>query len=264
MTCVTAPVLPTDVLDASELEYQNRWYQRAVTDRFFETEGFRRLVSWNLAAFRRAVRPRPHMTMLSLGCGLGDYEIALARDVRHVTGVDFCAPAIAGANARAQQEGVTNVTFVAAPFREVVFPDETFDVVYALGVLHHMPDRQRRVDVLSKACRWLKPDGKVYVREPSRRGLVPRIAYRFFRERHDLHSPNEEHLDPFVVQSELTAAGFSRLEVDYTDVIGGPLPWLVRSRSRLFWSAVFGFDRAWLAVPGLRQLASQFAITGFK
>ena len=30
----------------------------------------------------------------------------------------------------------------------------------------------------------------------------------------------------------------------------------------LLWRAVFALDRAWLAVPGLRPLASQFAIAG--
>ena len=48
--------------------------------------------------------------------------------------------------------------------------------------------------------------------------------------------------------------------LDYIDVIGGPLPWLVRSESALLWRAVFAFDRAWLTVPGLRRSASQFAL----
>ena len=43
-----------------------------------------------------------------------------------------------------------------------------------------------------------------------------------------------------------------------------PLPWLVRSNSRWFWRVVFGIDRAWLSVPGLRRAASQFALVARK
>jgi hypothetical protein len=60
--------------------------------------------------------------------------------------------------------------------------------------------------------------------------------------------------------AEAEQAGFSDLRLDYIDVVGGPLPWLVRSESVLLWQAVFAFDRAWLAVPGLRRAASQFAL----
>ena len=74
--------------------------------------------------------------------------------------------------------------------------------------------------------------------------------------------PNEAALDPDAILAEWTAAGFTETRIDYTDVIGGPLPWMLPVSSSLLWNAVFAIDRAWLAVPPLRRLASQFAIAG--
>jgi len=82
----------------------------------------------------------------------------------------------------------------------------------------------------------------------------------WFRRRSTVHAEQEASLDPRTLREEAMRAGFGDTRVDYIDVIGGPLPWLVRSESAWLWRAVFGFDRAWLAVPGLRRAASQFAL----
>ncbi|MGE3842164.1 MAG: hypothetical protein AB7I50_11295, partial [Vicinamibacterales bacterium] len=74
------------------------------------------------------------------------------------------------------------------------------------------------------------------------------------------HSPNESALYPRALEAELIEAGLHRPSSGFTDVLLGPLPWLVASDAPLFWSVVSAFDRAWLAVPGLRGLASQFDV----
>ncbi len=241
-----------------ERAHQEEWYARAVASHFFEREGFRRLIAWNLARLREIVPLTPASRVLSLGCGTGEYEIALAPQVAHLTAIDLSATAIAEAERRAHVLGLTNMTWEVGPLLEVPRQPCAFDVVYALGVLHHLAPADRHT-LLARVRGWLAPGGGFYARDPNARGLVRRAAGWWFRDS-SFHSPNEAALEPDGVENELRRAGFTDIVTGYTDVLGGPLPWLIASPSRALWSAVFTFDRAWLAIPGLRGRASQFDV----
>lgn len=264
----SAPAGPPGTADRaridSERAHEDAWYRRALDERFFDREGFRRLVAWNFDALCRAVPLSPSMRVLSIGCGLGDYEVRAARRVAHVTGLDLSPLAVETARDRARREGLANVAFEVAAIEDAPLDPASFDLVYAFGVLHHVPTVEGRHAVLRRAHAALRPGGRLYVRDPSARGLPSRVGYRFFRDRAGIHSPHEGHLDPRRMREEVAAAGFSDVLVDYTDVIAGPLPWLTRSASPLLWGAVAAFDRAWLATPWLRERASQFAVHGVK
>jgi len=197
--------------------------------------------------------------VLSIGCGSGEYEVALAREVGEVVGLDLSPVAVAAAVRRAHTAGVANVTFmVAAIGGDVALSAAPFDVVLAFGVLHHLGDAGRR-----QALVWLRQQlvagGWLYVRDPNARGVLRRLAGARAR-RDEFHSPNEQAIDPQALLAEVKAAGFTHLEVDYTDVLLGPLPWMLAGGPRVLWQAVALFDRAWVAMPLLGPLASQFAI----
>jgi SAM-dependent methyltransferase len=243
---------------ARERDHQDAWYRRAIAERFFEREGFRRLIDWNLACLRRAVELRPHTRVLSLGCGTGEYEIILAREVGHVLAVDLSAVAIAEARRRAAALALTNLEFLQASTADLRLPQDGFDVVYALGVLHHLPAVER-TELLHRVIQWLAPGGVFYARDPNARGLLRRATAWWLR-RSSFHSPNEDALNPHTCRGELLAAGLREPAIGFTDVLLGPLPWLVASSSPVLWASVSAFDRAWLATPGLRGLASQFDI----
>jgi SAM-dependent methyltransferase len=245
------------VTDASrERAHQDEWYSRAIRDRFFEREGFRRLIAWNLERLRRAVPLTPASRVLSLGCGTGEYEVQLAPSVAQVTAIDLSPVAIEHARRRAAQRGIGNVTFMAGSLLDAALPE--VDVVYALGVLHHLSLADRHA-LLVRARRTLAEGGWFYARDPNARGLLRRAAGPVLRFS-PFHSPDEAALDPGATRRELLAAGFRDPAVTYTDVVAGPLPWLLNVSSPWLWRAVFAFDRAWLSAPGLRALASQFDI----
>lgn len=248
-----------DPIIEQERAHENAWYARALKERFFEREGFRQLVAWNVAAFRRQVPLRTDMRVLSIGAGLGDYELALAPLVAHVTAVELSETATATARERLAAAGLDNVSVITGAIDTQAFDPESFDVVYAMGVFHHfLPEQRRRL--LAQCRAWTRPDGWLYVRDPNARGLLRRVLEGWFRRRSTVHAEQEASLDPLALQDEARGAGFRDTRLDYIDVIGGPLPWLVRSESPMLWRAVFAVDRAWLAVPGLRRAASQFAL----
>lgn len=247
----------SDPLDV-ERAHEDQWYRRVATEGFFEREGFRRLIAANLAALRRRVAVTPQTRVLSLGCGSGEYERRLATECQSVVGVDLSEVAVTYARQRAAEAGLTNIRFESAPIEDLDVADASIDLVVIFGVLHHLDARQR-AETYARVRRCLVPGGWAYSRDPNARGLLRRAAGPFAR-RDEFHSPNEAALDPAATAAEWTAAGFTDIAVDYTDVIGGPLPWMLPVSSSLLWSAVFAFDRAWLGVPMLRPFASQFAI----
>jgi SAM-dependent methyltransferase len=253
---------PDPIVD-QERAHENAWYTRALRERFFEREGFRQLVAWNVAAFKRQVPLRRDMRVLSIGAGLGDYELALAGSVGHIVAVELSETAAAAARARLREAGITNVEVVADAIDAQEYGPERFDAIYAMGVFHHFLPAQRRL-LLARAHTWLADGGWIYVRDPIARGLLRRALEQWFRRRSTVHAEQEASLDPFVLAREAADSGFRDVRIDYIDVIGGPLPWLVRSDARWFWRVVFGVDRAWLSVPGLRRAASQFALVARK
>ena len=246
---------------AAERRHEEVWYTRAIASGFFDREGFRRLVRANLAALEQRVPLLPDMTLVSIGSGLGDYELALAPRVASIIAMDLSESAILHARSRAERAGISNVEFRCAAAEEFDLADGVADLVYALGVFHHLPGAGDRVRLLHLAHKWLRPGGWLYLRDPSSRGLPRRLAYRYFQRRLGCDSPNEGHLDPHAAAAEVASAGFHDVRVDYTDVIAGPLPWVIGWRWGGFWSAVHAFDRAWLAVKWLRPFASQFSVT---
>jgi 2-polyprenyl-3-methyl-5-hydroxy-6-metoxy-1,4-benzoquinol methylase len=242
-----------------ERSHEDAWYRRVVEEGFFERAGFRQLQQANLAALRRKVPLTADMRVLSIGCGSGEYEVALAREVGRVVGLDLSPVAVHAAVTRAHAAGVANASFmVTAIGGDVDLGAAPFDVVIAFGVLHHLGEESRR-----QALHWLRQQlvtgGWLYVRDPNARGVLRRLAGARAR-RDEFHSPNEQAIDPRALVDDVRGAGFTHVDVDYTDVLLGPLPWMLAGGPRVLWKAVALFDRAWVATPFLRPLASQIAV----
>ena len=75
---------------------------------------------------------------LDAGCGGGRGSILMAQlGAREVIGVDLSPTNIESSRKRAAQKGFANLTFQQHSLIELPFEDESFDVVWCNGVLHH-------------------------------------------------------------------------------------------------------------------------------
>jgi len=99
---------------------------------------------------------KPDMEVLEFGCGTGSTAIAHAAYVKHIQATDISAKMLEIARRRADAAKVENVTFEQSPFAEFAAPDQSFDAVLALNVLHLLEDWD---GVISKVHRMLKPGG---------------------------------------------------------------------------------------------------------
>jgi SAM-dependent methyltransferase len=97
--------------------------------------------------------------LLEIGCGLGTDLLQFARAGAVVTGVDLTPASVELVRKRLAIEGVPGEAQVADA-EHLPFADNTFDVVYSFGVLHHTPNTQKAID---EVHRVLKPGGRVII-----------------------------------------------------------------------------------------------------
>ena len=94
--------------------------------------------------------------MLEVGCGAGVDLARFAKGGANVTGVDLARSAIELARANFSQQGLSGRLEVADGER-LPFADDSFDLVYAHGVVQYTANPQRLVD---ECRRVLKPGGE--------------------------------------------------------------------------------------------------------
>jgi SAM-dependent methyltransferase len=97
--------------------------------------------------------------VLEAGCGIATDGARFARAGARYTGLDGSDTAVSLAQHRFQSQG-TPGTIVAGPITALPFEDESFDLVFSHGVIHHIPDTQKAVDEFHRV---LRPGGTALV-----------------------------------------------------------------------------------------------------
>jgi SAM-dependent methyltransferase len=95
--------------------------------------------------------------VLDVGCGMGRFAEVASRWGARVVGVDLSTAAETAARNLADRPGVS--IFRADVF-SLPFAEESFDLIYSLGVLHHTPNCEQ---AFSRLPRLLKPGGTIAV-----------------------------------------------------------------------------------------------------
>ncbi len=99
------------------------------------------------------------LKVLEIGCGLGTDGAQFAKAGAEYTGVDLTDAAIELAQKRFELFNLPG-KFQRADAEKLDFANDTFDLVYSHGVLHHTPDTERAV---REIYRVLRPSGRAIV-----------------------------------------------------------------------------------------------------
>ncbi|MFI7011998.1 methyltransferase domain-containing protein [Streptomyces sp. NPDC050145] len=134
-----------------------------------------------------AFGPVPPMAkVLDAGCGIGASAVHLASRLGcTVDGITISAEQIGRAEAKAAEAGVTDqTTFRLLDAMHTDYPDDTFDVVWALESCELMPDKKA---FLAECTRVLKPGGTLLVatwcaRDESLDADETRLLHRIYRD----------------------------------------------------------------------------------
>ena len=108
----------------------------------------------------------PHARqVLDVGCGAGNYTLKLLSYLPNldVTLIDLSGPMLARASDRVTPATTGSVTTLQGDIRERALADESFDIILAAAVLHHLRADSEWRDVFAKFHRVLRPGGSLWV-----------------------------------------------------------------------------------------------------
>lgn len=92
--------------------------------------------------------------VLDAGCGGGRYTVAWrVLGARRVVGIDASEIGIADATRRTREASLSGVEFEPGNVLELPFEDDSFDIVFSNGVLHHSEDWKRGIGELVRVLK---------------------------------------------------------------------------------------------------------------
>ncbi len=109
-----------------------------------------------LAATRRYLKP--DMRVLEFGCGTGSTALLHAPLVQHYTAIDVSRNMLKIANGKLAGTSIDNLAFQQSAIEEWSAPDESYDLILGLSILHLLNDPDAAIE---KAHRMLKPGGRL-------------------------------------------------------------------------------------------------------
>src|SRR5580765_5380991 len=144
---------------------------------FFErVEAHRYEKEWHIPAAADFAGTRGQK-VLEIGCGIGTDGAQFARAGAVYTGIDLTEAAIDLARRRFALSGLKG-DFRVSDAEKLDFPNDSFDLVYSHGVLHHTPGIE---SAISEIHRVLKPGGRAVVMLYHRGSYNYRVGIRVLR-----------------------------------------------------------------------------------
>lgn len=143
--------------------------------------------------------------LLDLGCGAGENSVYFAKQGADCVAADYSPGMVEVALklAAANQVKIEGRTINAMA---IDYPDNTFDIVYASNLLHHIPDP---LQVIREMHRVLKPGGKACFWDPLKHNPIINVYRRMATK---VRTEDETPLDIRIVKQ--VRSRFSQVEYD--------------------------------------------------
>ncbi len=101
---------------------------------------------------------KPNEKVLDLGCGNGRYHNLIKEKGSEYIGVDNSEKLVEIARKKYPETSFLKIDSLNLPFDK-----NSFDKIYSIAVLHHIPSKEFRSIFLKEARRILKPNGQIIV-----------------------------------------------------------------------------------------------------
>jgi ubiquinone/menaquinone biosynthesis C-methylase UbiE len=156
--------------DVSELARGNvPYYEEIEKDRYQHQSHINRIMDWISWQGKR---------VLEIGTGVGTDARNIIGRGGFYQGINVDQGSVDATVSALKVYGLSgNVTKCSAT--ELIFPDNSFDIVYSFGVLHHIPDVNRAVAEISRV---LKPGGELLVMVYNRSSINYRLEILVLRK----------------------------------------------------------------------------------
>ena len=131
--------------------------------------------------------------VLEVGVGMGADYLEWLKAGAEASGVDLSSTSLEQATRRCEMAGYAPDLRVSDA-EHLPFPDDTFDIVYSYGVMHHSPNTPQ---CIREAWRVLKPGGALRImiyHHPSLTGFMLWLRYGWLRDK-SLRQAVYDHLE---------------------------------------------------------------------
>ncbi len=151
-------------LDLNRLERERAYHNERFTDetRNDQAKYYYALGDLNRLYEERVLSDASGRDVLEYGCAKGDWSARVAPVARSLHGIDISDVAVDAATRAVKRDGAENCRFSVMNAEAMTFADESFDLVFGSGILHHL-DLQKSYSEISRV---LRPGGKVVFKEP--------------------------------------------------------------------------------------------------
>ena len=106
--------------------------------------------------------PRRADACVDLGAGTGFVTMALAPLTASVLAVDISSAMASALAARAEKDGLRNVSTQVGDLTEFDLPPSSTDLVVSSYALHHLVDADKRA-LVARSAQWLRPGGRLVI-----------------------------------------------------------------------------------------------------
>jgi ubiquinone/menaquinone biosynthesis C-methylase UbiE len=145
------------------------------------------------------------LRILDLGCGAGENSVYFAQRGAQCVAADY-SPGMVDTALKLGQANNVKISGKVVNAMSIDFPDNSFDVVYASNLLHHLPDPRTAIQEMHRV---LKPGGKACFWDPLRHNPVINIYRRIATE---VRTKDEMPLDISII--DFVGQKFSRTDWD--------------------------------------------------
>jgi len=158
--------------------------------------------------FEKYVLPRQGETVVDMGCGTGEFSNELRKYNLNVIGIDISEKSIQAC----KEKYGKNIQFNVQDIEQTECEDESVDIIFFGGILHHFPTRKK---VFKEAYRILKKGGRIFAFDPNHNNLIIWV-YRELLGIKTQKTENEVLIKAKEIEEELKSAGFKEFMVKST------------------------------------------------
>jgi SAM-dependent methyltransferase len=98
------------------------------------------------------IRPTPQDRVLDVGCGSGQFAVAISNLVNRVTGIDLTPAMLDQARALQAKHSATNVEWIEADSASLPVRDGAYDLVISRSAFHHAAHPLGTLSEMRRAC----------------------------------------------------------------------------------------------------------------
>lgn len=242
--------------EADEISFFADYYEH----QHYNPLGWRLRLERECSSLRQELRGQRPQTMLSVGCGDGQFELMMAPFVDRIVALDLSPQAIDVARRKAAEADIRNVEFHCISIHSLTL-DQQFDVITCVAFLHHVAKSD--LESFLKTCAdHLSPGGLFYSQDPNEGGILRAIGRIVLGEGyHKYHSPDERELDPRQTARQLEQAGLHQVAIGHIDFTLIPALFILAKRPGWILHLCLWLDWLWCHSP-LAPWSSGFKLTG--